>query len=387
MTTSLLSLPEAQELINLAFSTKSQSTIPTVLSIDALPDIHFSSIFILTLSSPDPTIPPKVILKVSPPPTIRLLYNDLQRTVTEASVLELLSHFIWNPATGIFTHNHSTPKPAQPKTNASLSAILNHPIAVPETKSIVFPRLIYHSIDKTSFLTSPWILETFLPFENFMDVGKNTPRTQLDVVRRLATIVNPAGTFGAVTSFSIPSKSPGISRPSPPPPNSPDATETPSPLPTPTTTRRLSNTHNTWSSSFTSLLEATLRDGEAAQVMIDYATIRGQLARFRGYLEDVKEARLVLFGVRVMGDGEGVVGLDQAIWGDGDLAVVWGEDHEDHEDEGDYGVKVRCALYRVFKAVTRIVGCYYYEQDTEVEMKERRRLVEVLRGLEKMGKE
>ncbi|MCJ1226338.1 hypothetical protein MMC12_002988 [Toensbergia leucococca] len=86
--------------------------------------------------------------------------------------------------------------------------------------------------------------------------------------------------------------------------------------------------HKTWREAFISMLESVLRDAEDMLVSLPYSQIREQATRVGKALNEVKEARLVVFGLgeldNVLLDRRtkeivGLLDFGRAIWGDQDM--------------------------------------------------------------------
>ncbi|KAF8541948.1 hypothetical protein BDD12DRAFT_877545 [Trichophaea hybrida] len=134
------------------------STIKTtVTDIQELPNNFFNSIFILTLSSSE-----KVVLKVSPPPSIRVLYSDINISSVEANVLKLIAR------------NNTT---------------------------LLVPKLLLFD-DSCKLLDSPFVLLSHLPGS----ILPSFPSNELaGIVEKLASITNPTNEFGHIAT--VPGKS------------------------------------------------------------------------------------------------------------------------------------------------------------------------------------
>ena len=211
------------------------------------------------------------------------------------------------------------------------------------------------------------------------------------IVRSLASLTSPSGTFGTVSRVL-------------PDPFTQASSKAPEKVGA-----------KTWSEAFNLLLEGIFRDGEDMAVLLPYETVRTHYERLSWRLDAVKLPRLLVLDAgsdtNVMIDrgaegppttpseGARLVGLrswSQGIFGDPLLSNCfeepsegflegWREGGKDIIEDAE-NAEVRLLIYRCFRAVVSVVTEYYRPQgdSSRRELEGRRKLTSALAELEKV---
>ena len=261
------------------------------------------------------------------------------------------------------------------------------------------PKLIRHSAN-TREMAYPYSIFEATAGEPLSTVSiyLNIPeRKQVDkqvgsMVRALASMTSPSGTFGAVNLVLPKQLTMGVA------------------------TAAQSRGAKTWSEAFNHLLEGVLRDGEDIAVIIPYETIRSQYKRLSHRFDAVLQPRLLILdagsetNVLVQRPLEpsttskssnetkltGLRSWSQGVFGDPLLSSCfedpseaflegWREGGEDVVEDQE-NAEVRMMFYRVFRAVVGVVTEYYRPQgdSSRKELDARRKLTSALAELEKV---
>lgn len=265
--------------------------------------------------------------------------------------------------------------------------------------SAVVPKLIKHSPNNREMAYPYSIFEPTIgtPLSTLSIYLSLSERRLVDkqvgsMVRGLASLTSPSGTFGTVTRVI-------------PDPFGPTSQTTP-----------VTTGCKTWIEAFNGLLEGILRDGEDVAVLLPYEVIRAHMQRLSWRLEAIKTPRLVVLDAgsdtnvmikRSSEEGSSVLksesvrftGLrvwSQGIFGDPLICNCFEEPSEgflegwregdDEIIEDSENAEVRLLLYRCFRAVVSIVTEYYRPQgdSSRRELEGRRRLTSALADLEKI---
>lgn len=343
----------------------------TLESVHEIPSTHITRLYILKISGSR-----QLLLSLQPSLAVRLLRNEQSLMLCEANLI----HYLSKMATGTTI---KSPPEEESSDGSFLSSLLPKILRHSSTtKEMGYPYTIFEQVSGSS-LSSQSIYLT-VPERRHVDnqIGK--------LVRDLALITSPTGTFGPVIKVCGDSFAQGASSGA-----GAGGTET-------------------WSLAFDALAESILRDGEDMSVLLPYAVIRRQFSRLSWRLNAVTTPRLTLPDVgddavalveRRLEEGPlspeesvRVTGLrhwSRGVFGDplmsscfenpseGFSAGWKGEADEDLIEDRE-GANTRMMLYRCYRATVDIVIEYYRprNESSRFEMDARKRLTGVLAELE-----
>jgi hypothetical protein len=326
----------------------------------------------------------KLLLSFAPSQAVRLLRHESTMLSSEA----ILVSFI----TGT---DHLSEAGGQPS-----SSIRSQP-APAELLNLV-PKLLKHSANNREMAYPYSIFETTAGSSlSSLSVYLSLPERRLVdrqvgfMVRQLASMTSPSGTFGTVSRVL-----PDVFSAS----YNPRTSQTPE-----------SNGSKTWSEAFNLLLEGVFRDGEDMAVLLPYETIRTHYQRLSWRLDAVTIPRLLILDAgsetnvmieRSAEDGsadeasggatlKGLRSWSQGVFGDPLLCNAFEDASEGFLEgwveegcliEDPVGSNVRALIYRCFRAVVSIVTEYYRPQgdSSRRELDGRRKLTSALAELEKI---
>ncbi|KFZ18909.1 hypothetical protein V501_00947 [Pseudogymnoascus sp. VKM F-4519 (FW-2642)] len=347
----------------------------TLESVHEIPSTHITRLYTLNISGPR-----QLLLSLQPSLAVRLLRNEQSLMLCEANLIQYLSK----------TPTGSTIK-SPPKEEGSNGSLLSSLIPKmlkhsSNTKEMGYPYTIFEQVSGSSLSSQSIYLTVSERRHVDNQIGK--------LVRDLALITSPTGTFGPVLKVcgdpSAQGASPGAG----------------------------AGGAETWSLAFDALAESILRDGEDMSVLLPYEIIRRQFSRLSWRLKAVTIPRLtlpdagddaVVLVERRLEEGLSpedsvrVTGLrhwSRSVFGDplmsscfenpseGFSAGWKGEADEDLIEDPE-GANTRMMLYRCYRAIIDIVIEYYRprNESSRYEMDARKRLTGVLTELETVDME
>jgi hypothetical protein len=353
----------------------------TLVSVEEVPSKRLPRFYNLNLSDGQ-----QLLLSFAPSLAVRLLRHEQTLLSSEA----ILIHFLASIAKAEHVEGKEPSESYPAAWQASCGTILER----------LVPRLVKHS-SNTREMGHPYTLfEPSIgePLSDLLIYLSLSEQRLIDkqvglLVRELALITSPSGTFGRVSRvcsdpFAI-------------------AHATSSSAPRESTT---------WTCAFMSLVEGILRDGEDMSVLLPYEVIRNHLHRLAWCLNAVTISRLLLIdagdpaNLLVERDSEeegssatpvprltGFRDWSQGFFGDPLLSIcldnpsegfLEGWRHDNNEDiiEDVEGGAVRLLLYRCYRAIAIIVTEYYRPRpdSSRRELEGRRGLTNVLAELSKV---
>jgi len=341
--------------------------------VEEIPSTQLARLYSLRMS--DDKI---LLLSFAPSLAVRLLRHEATMLSSEASLISFI--------TG--------------KNPSSTEDTIEQPIERSKDLSQLIglvPKLIKHSANTREMAYPYSIFEGTIgePLST-VSIYLNVPeRKQIDkqvgsMVRALASMTSPSGTFGAIGLVLPEQFTMGVAAATP------------------------SRGAKTWSEGFNLLLEGALRDGEDIAVRIPYETIRSQYKRLSYRLDAVLQPRLLVLdigsetNVLVERASEssspssqdskltGLRSWSQGVFGDPLLSNCFEDPSEaflegwrdggDDVVEDQENAEVRMMFYRVFRAVVGVVTEYYRPQgdSSRKELDARRKLTSALAELEKV---
>ncbi|OBT49186.1 hypothetical protein VE00_00014 [Pseudogymnoascus sp. WSF 3629] len=349
----------------------------TLESVHEIPSTHITRLYTLNISGSR-----QLLLSLQPSLAVRLLRNEQALMLCEANLIQYLS----KTPTGTTI---KSPPPEEEGSNGSLLSsllpkMLKHSS---NTKEMGYPYTIFEQVSGLS-LSSQSIYLT-VPERRHVDkqIGK--------LVRDLALITSPTGTFGPVIKVcGGPSTQGAYSGAG-------------------------AGGAETWSLAFDALAESILRDGEDMSVLLPYEIIRRQFSRLSWRLKAVTIPRLTLPDVgddavvlveRRLEEGPlspedsvRVTGLrhwSRGVFGDPlmsscfenpseGFSTGWKGEADEDLIEDPEGANTRMMLYRCYRAIIDIVIEYYRprNESSRFEMDARKRLTGVLTELETVDME
>jgi hypothetical protein len=348
----------------------------TLGPVEELPSTQLPRLYTLNMSDDR-----KLLLSFAPSLAIRLLRQEATILSSEATLVYFIA--------GSDRQTESR-EPTQGQIEApQIAGVL----------SGLVPKLLKHSSNNREMAYPYSIFEPTAgaPLST-LSIYLNLPERRLvdkqvgSMVRCLASLTSPSGTFGTVSRVL----------PDPFIPGSPTASET--------------KGTKTWSETFNSLLEGILRDGEDMAVLLPYEVVRAHYQRLSWRLDAITLPRLVILDAgsetnvmiergseegtsMVSTEGVRLTGLrnwSQGVFGDPLICSTfedpsegfmqgWREGGEDIIEDSD-NAEVRLLLYRCYRAVMSIVTEYYRPQgdSSRRELEGRRKLTSALAELEKV---
>lgn len=343
----------------------------TLESVHEIPSTHITRLYTLKISGSR-----ELLLSLQPSLAVRLLRNEQALMLCEANLIHFLDK----------TPSSTTLKPALGEEGADSSLLSS---LIPKmlkhssnTKEMGYPYTIFEQVSGSALSSQSIYLTVSERRHVDTQIGK--------LVRDLALITSPTGTFGPVIKVCGDPFAQGASSGA-----GAGGTET-------------------WSLAFDALVESILRDGEDMSVLLPYETIRRQFSRLSWRLKAVTIPRLTLpdagddavvlverrleEGPLSPEDAVRVTGLRhwcKGIFGDplmsscfenpseGFSAGWQGDADEDLIEDRD-GANTRILLYRCYRAIVDIVIEYYRprNESSRFEMDARKRLTGVLTELE-----
>ena len=348
----------------------------TLGPVEELPSTQLPRLYTLNMSDDR-----KLILSFAPSLAVRLLRQEATILSSEATLVYFIAGSDRQAESG-------GPKQGQIEPSEMARA-------VPE----LVPKLLKHSSNNRE-MAYPYSLFEPTPGAplSTLSIYLNLPERRLvdkqvgSMVRGLASLTSPSGTFGTVSRVL----------PDPFTPGSPTAPET--------------KGSKTWAEAFNTLLEGILRDGEDMAVLLPYEVVRAHYQRLSWRLDAVTLPRLVVLDAgsetnvmiergseegtsMVPTDGVRLTGLrnwSQGVFGDPLICNTfddpsdgflegWRESGEDIVEDSD-NAEIRVLLYRCYRAVVSIVTEYYRPQgdSSRRELEGRRKLTSALAELEKV---
>ncbi|KAL8794027.1 MAG: hypothetical protein Q9195_003433 [Heterodermia aff. obscurata] len=136
--------------------------------------------------------------------------------------------------------------------------------------------------------------------------------------------------------------------------------------------------HDTWREAFLAMLESVLMDGEDKLVSLPYSQIRDEAVRFSGWLDAIKQARLVVVGLgqpenvlidRTTNEVTGLIDFGRAMWADPDLMTA------------PTRKTPKTLLYICYNSIVTIVTNHYRPSDESQELDARKALTTALNEL------
>lgn len=342
----------------------------TLESVHEIPSTHITRLYILNISGPR-----QLLLSLQPSLAVRLLRNEQALMLCEANLI----HYLSTTATDTI----KSPPEEESSTSSFLSSLLPKILKhSSNTKEMGYPYTIFEQVSGSP-LSSQSIYLT-IPERRHVDnqIGK--------LVRDLALITSPTGTFGPVIKVCGDPFAQGASSGA-----GAGGTET-------------------WSLAFDALAESILRDGEDMSVLLPYEVIRRHFSRLSWRLNAVTTPRLTLPDVgddavvlvkRRLEEGPlspedsvRVTGLQhwsRGVFGDPlmsscfenpseGFSAGWKREADEDLIEDREGANTRMMLYRCYRAMVDIVIEYYRprNESSRFEMDARKRLTAVLAELD-----
>jgi len=342
--------------------------------VEEIPSTQLARLYSLRMSDDK-----NLLLSFAPSLAVRLLRHEATMLSSEASLISFI--------TG--------------KNPSSTEDTIEQPIERSKDLSQLIglvPKLIKHSAN-TREMAYPYSIFECTVGEPLSTVSiylsiperKEVDRQVGSMVRALASMTSPSGTFGTVDLVLPQQLTAGVGTAAP------------------------SRGAKTWSEGFNLLLEGALRDGEDIAVIIPYETIRNQYKRLSYRLDAVLQPRLLVLdagsetNVLVQRPLEsspasasmsetkltGLRSWSQGVFGDPLLSSCFEDPSEaflegwreggDDVVEDQENAEVRMMFYRVFRAVVGVVTEYYRPQgdSSRKELDARRKLTSALAELEK----
>jgi len=354
----------------------------TLGPVEELPQTQLIRRFTLNMSDGK-----KLLLSFAPSLTVRLLRHEATMLSSEAILVAFLTKT--GPQGAAAPSSSSTrPLPTTPSLLGLIPTLLKHSA---NNREMAYPYSIFESTPGATLASLSIYLS--LPERRLVDKQIGS------MVRDLASLVSPTGTFGTVT------------RTLPDPYNLTSTTGTPE-APAMTGSK-------TWSEAFNLLLEGIFRDGEDMSVLLPYETIRAHYQRLSWRLDAVTTPRLLILdagsetnvmiqretdegsedGLDAPSEGATLKGLkswSQGVFGDPLLCNAFEDPSEGflegwRKDGGEIiedmeNAEVRTLIYRCFRAVVSVVTEYYRPQgdSSRRELDGRRELTSALAELEKI---
>ncbi|OBT63346.1 hypothetical protein VE03_07248 [Pseudogymnoascus sp. 23342-1-I1] len=347
----------------------------TLESVHEIPSTHISRLYTLKISGSR-----QLLLSLQPSLAVRLLRNEQALMLCEANLI----HFLSKTPTGSTIKPSTEDKGANGSLLSSLiPKMLKHSS---NTKEMGYPYTIFEQVSGSSLSSQSIYLTVSERRHIDNQIGK--------LVRDLALITSPTGTFGPVIKACGDPFAQGAS------------------------SGAGAGGAETWSLAFDALAESILRDGEDMSVLLPYEIIRQQFSRLAWRLKAVTKPRLtlpdagndavVLVERRLEDEGkEGPLSPEESVrvtglrhWSRGvfgdplmsscfenpseGFSAGWkGEDDEDLIEDLE-GASTRMLLYRCYRAIVDIVIEYYRprNESSRFEMDARKRLTGVLTELE-----
>ncbi|KFY88224.1 hypothetical protein V500_06465 [Pseudogymnoascus sp. VKM F-4518 (FW-2643)] len=344
----------------------------TLESVHEIPSTHITRLYTLNISGSR-----QFLLSLQPSIAVRLLRNEQALMLCEANLI----HFLSKTPTGAAIKS----PPEDESSNGSLLSslipkMLKHSS---NTKEMGYPYTIFEQVSGSP-LSSQSIYLT-------VSERRHVDNQIGTLVRDLALITSPTGTFGPVIKVCGDPFAQGAS------------------------SGASAGGAETWSLAFDALAESILRDGEDMSVLLPYEVIRRQFSRLSWRLKAVTIPRLTLpdagddavvlverrleEGPLSPEDSVRVTGLrhwSRGVFGDPlmsscfenpseGFSAGWkgGESDEDLIQDPE-GASTRMLLYRCYRAIIDIVIEYYRprNESSRFEMDARKRLTGALTELE-----
>lgn len=345
----------------------------TLGAVEEFPSTQLARLYTLSMSDGR-----KLLLSFAPSLAVRLLRHEATMLSSEATLVQFISESREQEGESV--------KSEKIDPSSAISAL-------PE----LVPKILKHSSNNRE-MAYPYSIFESLPGAplSTLSVYLSIPeRRQIDhqvgyMVRNLAKLTSPSGTFGTVNRVLSDPHSTVVS-------TAPESTGS-----------------KTWSEAFGLLLEGILRDGEDMAVLLPYDTLRSYYHRLSWHLDAVMLPRLLVLDagseanlmIERSSEDEpyptpdnscrltGLRSWSQGVFGDPLLCNCFDEPSkaflEGWREEGknfiedEENAEIRLLLYRCFRAVVVIVTEYYRPQgdSSRRELEGRRQLTSALAALE-----